>query len=71
MRVISVFDGFLRNIAYGKTGTSVSSFEEFAAVADVEAWDGKDGVLDVEQDVSQKKMIFEAEKADFCFLNSV
>jgi len=45
---------FLRNIAYGKTGTAVSSFEEFAAIADVEAWDGKDGQLDVEEAVSSE-----------------
>jgi hypothetical protein len=48
------WDAFFRNIAYGKTGTAVSSFEEFAAIADVEAWDGKDAVIDVEEDVSEK-----------------
>lgn len=52
--LLSVLRCFFRNIAYGKTGTAVSSFEEFAAIADVEAWDGKDAVIDVEEDVSEK-----------------
>lgn len=46
----SGMEEFFRNIAYGKTGTAVSSFEEFAVIADVEAWDGKDAVIDVEED---------------------
>lgn len=41
---------FFRNIAYGKTGTSVLTFEDFATVADVAPWDGKDGELIVGDD---------------------
>jgi hypothetical protein len=52
--LLSVLRCFFRNIAYGKTGTAVSSFEEFATIADVKAWDGKDAVIDVEEDVSEK-----------------
>lgn len=40
---------FFRNIAYGKTGTAVSTFEDFAEIADAGAWDGKDGELPVEE----------------------
>jgi protein disulfide-isomerase A6 len=41
---------FFRNIAYGKTGTSVMTFDEFAQIQDVTPWDGKDGKIEVEED---------------------
>jgi protein disulfide-isomerase A6 len=46
----SGIEEFFRNIAYGKTGTAVSTFDEFAEVVSVDAWDGKDGKLEVEDD---------------------
>lgn len=46
----SGIEEFFRNIAYGKTGTAVSTFDEFAEVVTVDAWDGKDGKLEVEDD---------------------
>ena len=45
----SGLEEFFRNIAYGKTGTAVSTFEDFANIADVDAWDGKDGELPIEE----------------------
>ena len=45
----SGLEEFFRNIAYGKTGTAVSTFDDFAEVADVQEWDGKDGKLEVDE----------------------
>lgn len=50
----SGIEEFFRNIAYGKTGTAVSTFDEFAEIAEVAAWDGKDGevlVDDADEDL--------------------
>jgi len=44
----SGIEEFFRNIAYGKTGTAVSTFDEFAEIAEVAAWDGKDGEVIVD-----------------------
>jgi len=46
----SGLEEFFRNIAYGKTGTAVSTFDDFAEIAEVQEWDGKDGKLEVDED---------------------
>ena len=39
-------DGFMRNVAYGKTaGSVVSAFDSFPELDTVAEWDGKDGEL--------------------------
>ena len=45
----SGLEEFFRNIAYGKTGTAVSTFDDFAEIAEVQEWDGKDGKLEVDE----------------------
>lgn len=45
----SGLEEFFRNIAYGKTGTAVSTFDDFAEIVEVQEWDGKDGKLEVDE----------------------
>jgi len=44
-------EDFIRNVAYGKTaGAVIGSFDKFAEISAVEAWDGKDGVVAEEEE---------------------
>ena len=46
-------DGFMRNVAYGKTaGSVVSSFDSFPELDTVAEWDGKDGELPEEVNIN-------------------
>ncbi|XP_005108921.1 protein disulfide-isomerase A6 [Aplysia californica] len=42
---------FLRDLSYGKGSTSPLKNAKLPEIAKVEAWDGKDGVLEVEEDI--------------------
>ena len=50
-------EDFIRNVAYGKTaGAVIGSFDKFAEISAVEAWDGKDGVV-AEEVIERKSSI--------------